>query len=87
LTKKGELYQFGEYFKESGDQYYSEAPRRIERFPSVTAIFGGLSGFYAVSEGKTVWCWGDNSSSQLTGCRSQSLIYQPQQLRIPVSVG
>lgn len=85
LTKKGDLYQFGEYFKESGDQYYSETPRRIDRLTNVTAIFGGHPGFFAVTDNKTVWCWGDNSAAQLMGNKSQSQISQPQQLKIPVN--
>jgi len=38
-----------------------------------------------VSDSKTVWCWGDNTATQLTGSRSQGQIYQPLQIKIPIN--
>lgn len=49
LTRKGELYQFGEFSKETGDKYFAEMPRKIERVPIIANIFGGMCGYFAIA--------------------------------------
>lgn len=48
LNRKGELYQMGEYFKDS-ERYFTESPRKIEKISSIKQIFSGFGCFFAHS--------------------------------------
>lgn len=85
LSKKGDVYQLGEYRKDSGDVYHAEIPRKIDRLSYISSIFGGLCGFFAVCENKNIWGWGDNSHCQITGGKTANFLTTPNQLKVPIT--
>lgn len=87
LNRKGNLYLFGEISKDSTEKFYLETPREIENISSISSIYSTLSGFFAVSENKMVWGWGNNSESQITGLPGNEFIPSPALLRIPIYLG
>jgi alpha-tubulin suppressor-like RCC1 family protein len=67
LTRKGEIYQLGEFYKENGERVFSEAPKKIEKLGGVRQIFGGMNSFFAISENKVFYGWGQNEYGQISG--------------------
>lgn len=53
----------------------------------VSNIFGGLCGYFAIGENKTIWGWGDNANCQITGGKGPEMLSLPASVRVPVYVG
>lgn len=84
LTRKGDLFQMGEFQKENGDKSFSEVLKKIDRMQNIKQIFNGVNHFFAVSESKTLFGWGDNSSNQITGLADVKSIPCGKTLKIPI---
>ena len=48
LSKKGEIFQMGEYYKES-EKLLSENPKKIDKMSSIKQIYAGFNSFFALS--------------------------------------
>ena len=81
LTRKGEVLQLGEHWKD-GEKMFTENPKKIEKFPPVKQIFAGTNTFFALSENRGLFGWGDNSLGQVSAIGSKNLISTPQSLRL-----
>ncbi len=84
LTRKGELYQLGEYFKE-GEKCFTDSPRRVDKCPTIKQIFAGSNHFFALSDSRGLFGWGENSLGQISGTSDKKTIQLPQSLRISLS--
>ena len=85
LTKKGEVFQFGEYYKE-GERCVAEVPKRIDKMNSVRQIWAGTNQFFAYSESRGgLYGWGDNSQGQVTTSTDKKSIPSPRSLRLSLS--
>ena len=49
LTRKGELYQIGVLYRENGEEWVTENPRKLEKMINIKQIFSGMSCFFAIS--------------------------------------
>ena len=48
LSKKGEIFQIGEYFKD-GERLFSDSPKKIEKVPFMKQIYAGCNSFFTLS--------------------------------------
>ena len=48
LSKKGEIFQMGEYFKD-GERLFSDSPKKVEKMPFIKQIYSGCNSFFALS--------------------------------------
>lgn len=60
LTKKGDVYQLGEIYKQNGEKIFSEIPKKLEKLSNIKQIFGAINSFFAISENKAFYGWGEN---------------------------
>ena len=73
----------GEYFKEC-EKFFSENPKKIDKIPSIKQIYAGFNSFFALSEAKGIFGWGDNTNGQVSSIGSRGTIYSPQPLKINI---
>lgn len=71
----------GEYFKE-GDRLFSDTPKKIEKMQSIKNIYSGFNCFFALTESKGLFGWGDNSHGQVSAAAPKNNISAPQSLHI-----
>lgn len=84
LTRKGDIYQLGEYYKDN-EKRFSECPKKIDKFSTVRQIFSGSNHFFAFSDTRGLFGWGDNSLGQISSLNDKKIIPTPQSLKICVS--
>jgi alpha-tubulin suppressor-like RCC1 family protein len=60
LSRKGDIYQLGDYYRD-GERCFSESPKKVDKLSSVKQIWSGAANFFALSESKGLYGWGDNS--------------------------
>lgn len=84
LTKKGEVFQLGEYFKE-GEKYFSENPKRIDKINCIKQIWAGTNQYFAYSEARGLYGWGDNTQGQISASTAKRALPTPQSLRLSLS--
>ena len=84
LTRKGEIYQIGEYYRD-GERCFADTPKKLEKFSSIKQIWSGTSTFFALSESKGLYGWGDNSQGQISAIAEKKVIQTPQPLRLIIS--
>ena len=51
---------------------------------NIKQIFSGMSCFFAISENKAFYGWGENDFNQITGINGENFIPQPKSLNIPI---
>lgn len=71
----------GEYFKEN-ERYFTENPKKIDRMQNIKQIYAGFNCFFALSENKCLFGWGDNSQGQVSSIANKANISSPQSLRL-----
>lgn len=57
----------------------------MEKISSVKQIWSGTTSFFALTEGKGLFGWGDNSQGQISSVTEKKVIQVPQSLRLAIS--
>lgn len=81
LSKRGELFQMGEHFKD-GDKLFTDTPKKIDKVAAIKQIYSGFNSFFALSDGRGLLGWGDNSGGQVSSGAVRGMLTVPQTLRI-----
>lgn len=63
---------------------FSEVPKRLEKLSNIKQIFGAINSFFAISENKAFFGWGENEFGQISATTGESFISAPQSLKIPL---
>ena len=82
LTKKGDVYQWGDW--EAHDKI-TDHPKRVEKLSGIKQLFSGSNSFFAISEHRHFYGWGENEFNQVTGVKGEKLLAQPKQISIPIN--
>ena len=71
----------GEQFKD-GDKLFTDTPKKVDKMASIKQIYSGFNSFFALSDGRGLLGWGDNSGGQISSGAVRGMLTVPQTLRI-----